>query len=367
MKIKFRIYGIFNNIYSYNINGKQDRFFGHNVFISILHANMSIISSNFQQANYTLRVFLLCFLSGALVLSACRSNNDHKPTNGNESTVEAVNEKATKAICHEIESGILTRETLDSLVKAGADLNCSCSISQSKRRMGAKLPVVRDLMKRKTKRVKAAFTPACYAVVKNDTNMISYIFENGGDKNSGPECNPLLVALESDNYVMVQLLSEYGVSLKRAAIPFSFIESDYRSYLEHGGNLNNADPTTGDAPLHRAAFFNKPDLAAYLIKEGARVDLQNQDGDTPLHITARIGAQELCLKLLKEKPDLLIKNKKDETVLYSSIYDTSGKSFKLIADYYLSTNQPVDWKSISSFARQLKNDQVMRSIRSYQN
>ena len=56
----------------------------------------------------------------------------------------------------------------------------------------------------------------------------------------------------------------------------------------------------GYTPLHVAARYNRHQLAALLIREGARVDDRDCSGATPLHIAARYGHDQLAALLIRE-------------------------------------------------------------------
>jgi ankyrin repeat protein len=64
-----------------------------------------------------------------------------------------------------------------------------------------------------------------------------------------------------------------------------------------GADVNEGDGTM--TPLHAAALFNKPDMAEWLLKYGARRDVKNFDGKTPLQIAEEKG-HEAVAELLRK-------------------------------------------------------------------
>lgn len=69
----------------------------------------------------------------------------------------------------------------------------------------------------------------------------------------------------------------------------------------------------GWTPLHLAAYFGHRDVAEYLIKNGANVNVVNDAGDTPLHKAAYTAREELVLLLLSNNADVFIKNAEGKT------------------------------------------------------
>ncbi|XP_023244385.1 oxysterol-binding protein-related protein 1-like [Centruroides sculpturatus] len=69
----------------------------------------------------------------------------------------------------------------------------------------------------------------------------------------------------------------------------------------------------GWTPLHLAAYFGHREVAEYLIKNGANVNVVNDAGDTPLHKAAYTAREEMVLLLLSSNADVFIKNAEGKT------------------------------------------------------
>lgn len=66
--------------------------------------------------------------------------------------------------------------------------------------------------------------------------------------------------------------------------------------LRQGANVNEGDGKM--TPLHGAALFDKPEMAAWLLKKRARVDLKDFNGKTPLEV-AEENKHEAVAALLR--------------------------------------------------------------------
>ena len=78
-----------------------------------------------------------------------------------------------------------------------------------------------------------------------------------------------------------------------------------QQHLAAGADIDNpfvvpGIPGSGGSPLHLAAVFNQPEVAAYLIKEGANLEnpAKDESGGTPLHWAAFAGNVEVIKMLL---------------------------------------------------------------------
>ena len=71
----------------------------------------------------------------------------------------------------------------------------------------------------------------------------------------------------------------------------------------------------GSSPLITAALYDQREIAAYLIKAGAKINVQNNDGSTALHVAAFFCKPEILKILLAAGADKQIKNKYGDTPL----------------------------------------------------
>ena len=80
-------------------------------------------------------------------------------------------------------------------------------------------------------------------------------------------------------------------------------------------------PGSGGSPLHLAAIFNQPEIAAYLIKEGANLENRAQDehGGTPLHWAAFAGNVEVIKMLLNAGAKINATDKDGATAIDAAV------------------------------------------------
>ena len=72
---------------------------------------------------------------------------------------------------------------------------------------------------------------------------------------------------------------------------------------------------SGWAPIHYAAFQDKPEMIRYLIAKGADKDAPAPNGDTALMLAARSGHDDAARALLHEDVDVNARNPDGQTAL----------------------------------------------------
>ncbi|XP_014223128.1 ankyrin-3-like [Trichogramma pretiosum] len=107
-------------------------------------------------------------------------------------------------------------------------------------------------------------------------------------------------------------IDKYGMKTIHLAVgtDLDFFE---KFYLSERPNIDElVSPTEskynyyeGSTPLHLALMFKRYDIANYLIKNGANVNIANKFGNTPLHLTKD---RDIFQKLLKMGANINIKN-----------------------------------------------------------
>jgi len=80
-------------------------------------------------------------------------------------------------------------------------------------------------------------------------------------------------------------------------------------------------PGSGGSPLHLAAIFNQPEVAAYLIKEGANLENAAKDeyGGTPLHWAAFAGNVAVIKMLLEAGAKINATDKSGATAIDAAV------------------------------------------------
>jgi ankyrin repeat protein len=88
---------------------------------------------------------------------------------------------------------------------------------------------------------------------------------------------------------------------------------------------------SGWAPIHYAAFYDKPEMIRYLIAKGADKDALAPNGYTPLMLSARSGHTDAARALLQEDVDINVRSPDGQTALKIARQKKHGEVAELIA------------------------------------
>ena len=104
---------------------------------------------------------------------------------------------------------------------------------------------------------------------------------------------PLHVAVENNNYQIVQLLLEHGADVNilddyndtplHLASAKDLNISIVQLLLEHGADVEIRENRNGDTPLHLASYNGNYQIVQLLLEHGANVDSRDFEENTPLH------------------------------------------------------------------------------------
>lgn len=173
--------------------------------------------------------------------------------------------------------------------------------------------------------VKAAVTneaPLHLAAAKGDVGMTRALLHHGAeaDPRESHGLTPLLVAAAaglkgSFHHLVVASLLKANASLSArdpqgdtplhlacdtlAALPL--VNEMCTTELQGTANLNDAMEAinaAGESVLHRAIARKQVEVAALLLKAGARADVRSSAGDTPMHVAARHGLETIAKLLI---------------------------------------------------------------------
>ncbi len=113
--------------------------------------------------------------------------------------------------------------------------------------------------------------------------------------------------------------------------------------ISKGADVNAKDKYSW-TPLHRAAQYDKKDVAEYLISKGAYVNARDEDGATPLHEAARYGKKDVAEYLISKGAYVNARNKISETPLHKA----ASNDKKDVAEYLISKGADVNARNIGS-------------------
>lgn len=193
---------------------------------------------------------------------------------------------------HDIISPMVRAQTVEVLIKYGADIEQFCNADH--------------------------FTPLMSAVYYGAKECVKVLLKAGANIN----------ALCGQGLTIPQLAVVSNRSYD-APTPANFqsIQSNILKILvEHGAELNypslkNSSLTTNESPpLHWAVLKNKKEIFETLIQLGADINLQNIHGDTPLKMAVSYGETYFIERLLKLNSDIEVVNKRGQNVLDSCIF-----------------------------------------------
>lgn len=77
----------------------------------------------------------------------------------------------------------------------------------------------------------------------------------------------------------------------------------------------NLPDDAGLTPLHLAALHCHTNIVAFLLEEGAKVNLKTRDGATPLHLAAQEGCTEVADLLLRGGAKINLRDDQHRTPL----------------------------------------------------
>jgi uncharacterized protein len=119
--------------------------------------------------------------------------------------------------------------------------------------------------------------------------------------------SPLMRALYDNRRAVVELLLERDPDLDVFEASALGRCDDLRRLLGRSKRRANGLSADGFAPLHLAAFFDKPAAAAVLLEQGAEVDVRSDNralrGLTPLHSAAAGKSTDVAVTLLDHGAD----------------------------------------------------------------
>jgi ankyrin repeat protein len=94
--------------------------------------------------------------------------------------------------------------------------------------------------------------------------------------------------------------------------------------------LNAKDRDSGDTALHIVTGQRNLIWLNFLLRKGARTDLQNAEGNTPLAVAAQLGWAEGAERLLDRKAPVDISNRRGETPLILAVHRRDVQMVRLL-------------------------------------
>ncbi|CAM9139030.1 unnamed protein product [Chrysoparadoxa australica] len=107
--------------------------------------------------------------------------------------------------------------------------------------------------------------------------------------------------------------------------------AEVKKFFEEGGDANTRCRVQTTA-LHRAAYYDKLDVALCLLDHGAEVDARDPNGQTPLYYAAKAGSVSTLRLLLARGAYINALDRSERTPMFAAC--TAGKvdTLKLLLD-----------------------------------
>jgi uncharacterized protein len=171
-------------------------------------------------------------------------------------------------------------------------------------------PIIYDLLKNKK-------TSELIAELKKDPSLLSFVDSRGAS------------LLMLSFYFRNQELSDYILSVRKPSdIYEAVISGDLEAskrFLSSNKQSLNTHSRDGFTPLGFAAFFNRPSIANYLLKEGAEPNVAaiNDFKVAPLHSSVAAKSLEITAMLLEHGANPNAKQQSDYTPLHGAAHNNS--------------------------------------------
>lgn len=88
-----------------------------------------------------------------------------------------------------------------------------------------------------------------------------------------------------------------------------------KQHLAAGTNLDANSPSRGGTPLQLAAFYGHTEVARFLVKNGANLEVRDRNGSTPLLVASFFGHPDIVKLLLDSGADVNAQNNNGRTPL----------------------------------------------------
>lgn len=250
-------------------------------------------------------------------------------------------------------TGSADQKKIQNLLATNPELNCFCEFEGEYTKLGARIPIIKDFFKKKTRQYKYRNTPLQYATSIGDTVLMRLFLEAGASAelaDSGQN-RPIQIAFFHENEEAFNLLTRYGSDLKNSYIdPVFHSEEWLKRAAANGGDFNFPEReqifdgvdsvtrmpvmrSTVKLALHQTWDYDKLKI---MLESGARPNDTASGGKTLLHILMEWGSAADLDLALKYKADIYAKDAAGKTALhYAALRDEPDLLKKLLPLYDL--------------------------------
>jgi hypothetical protein len=229
--------------------------------------------------------------------------------------------------------------------------DCNCMFEAEMPRLGSRIPIVKEFMKRKTRTITYAFSPLQFATNAGDTLLMRLLLESGADPDFSDStfCRPILMALERGNEAAFDLLARYKGSLRGCAINTRMLKTDELRKAAAAGadfnipeieyHLDGINTQTGGVKYKKVIRLPVQEVSGaqnlkILLDAGARPDDTATGGVTLLHHVADWGSDDELHLVLRYKPDLYARDHNGKLPLHYAAGNVLPGKLKILLPLY---------------------------------
>lgn len=332
-----------------------------------------------------------CLILPCLLLLAACSSNQPKP--GSDSLAAHDSRQPTDSLLH-------TKACdgwLCSLLAKGDSINyiavkqylagkhntdCNCMFEAEMPRLGSRIPIVKEFMKKKTRTITYAFSPLQYATNAGDTVLMRLLLESGANPDFADStfCRPILMALERGNAAAFDLLARYKGSLRGCAINARLLNTaELRKAAACGADFNipeieyrldGINNATGGVKYKKTVRLPVQEVTGtaslkIMLDAGARPDDTATGGITLLHRIADWGSDDELQLVLRYKPDLYARDSKGKLPLHYAAGNVLPGKLKILLPLYDLQKAAVSPDSLLAIAEREGNYETADYLRYY--
>lgn len=357
---------------------------------NVFHRSRKSVNSGHAAEKMTVNPFYFLVLPCILLLSACGSN-EPKPGNDSLARRDSIHRAGSVAksvncgdgLCRLLTGGdSINYDAVKKYLAGKPGTDCNCMFEAEMPRLGSRIPIVKDFMKRKTRTITYAFSPLQFATNAGDTLLMRLLLESGANPDFADStfCRPILMALERGNGAAFDLLARYKGSLRGCAINTRMLNTDeLRKAAACGADFNipeieyhldGINTQTGGVKYKKVVRLPVQEVSGttsmkILLDAGARPNDTATGGITLLHHIADWGSEDELQLVLRYKPDLYARDRNGKLPLHYAAGNVLPGKLKILLPLYNLQQANVIPDTLLAIATREGNFETAEYLRNY--